>query len=475
LQIGPWLVALVQAGWLWGCATEETLPVAEPPVPGAYRNQVPDALLPRPTTEWWREFASAELDRLQEAALANNAELKVAIARVAQAQAQARIAGAALAPSLDAFAKREGLAPTQGAGTAETRSEWRSLNRYQVGLRANYEVDLWGKNEYAAESALALAEASLHHRETVALTLTADVAAAYVEYLSLSERFAIGERNLRSRRSSVAAMDKRVRSGDATAFDAAQQRVATATAESAAAALAQRRERSFNRLAVLTGAPPAQLKLETRSLEEIAIPPINPGLPSELLCRRPDIRRAEAQLAAAQFDVRSLRANLLPSFSLVAEVGYGSRHLAALAANPVNLVYLAAATLTQSVLDSGRRESQLEAAKARHLELLHQYSGTLLTALREVEDALAGVRLTEEQRRALAEALETSRASFAANRRSFEIGAVDFVALLDAEQKLIAGEDALASALYDRMRAAIDLFRSLGGGTRIAERDPCAQ
>lgn len=470
-----WLSALALASAQWSCATEEKLPEAIPPVLAAYRNAAPAAVLPRPASDWWREFSSAELDRLQEIALANNAELKVAIARVAQAHAQARVAGAALYPSLDAFAKREALAPTFGAGTVTTRSDWRSLNRFQGGLRTNYEIDLWGKNDYAAESALALAAASIHQRETVALTLTADVATAYVEYLSLNERVAIAERNLQSRRNSVTAADRRVSGGDATAAEAAQQRVAAATAESAAAAIAQRRERAYNRLAVLMGLPPAELRLEARNLAEIAIPPINPGLPSDLLCRRPDVRRAEAQLASAQFDVHSLRASLLPTFSLVAEIGYGSRHLTALAANPVNLVYIATATLTQNLFDSGRRESQLEAARARHLELLHQYSGTLLTALREVEDALAGTRLTGEQHRALAEALDISKASYAANRRSFEIGAVDYGALLDAEQKLIASEDASGSALHDRMRAAIDLFRSLGGGSRVADGDPCAK
>ena len=469
-----WWLALAQAAFHWGCATEEPLPAADPAAPSAYRNPVAAPGLPRPRTDWWREFSSTELDRLQEVALANNRDLQVAIARVAQADAQARIADAARYPSVEAFGRREALAPDDGPGSAATRSDWRSLNRYQLGLRANYEADLWGKQGYAAESALALAVASVHQREAAALTLTADVATAYLEVLSLGDRVSISERGLQNRRNALGAVRKRLQQGDATALETAQQRVALATAESAAATLQQRRERAFNRLAVLTGVAPAELKLQARGLAGVAVPAIHPGLPSELLCRRPDIRRLESQLAAAQFDVRSLRANLLPSFSLLGEIGLGSRHLAALS-NPASLFFLAAGTLAQTVFDAGRKEGQLELARARHLELLHQYSGTLLTALREVEDSLAGTRLTEEQHRALAEALDSSRASYALNRRSFEIGAVDYPALLDAEQRLVASEDASESALHDRMRAAIDLYRSLGGGTRVADGDPCAK
>lgn len=459
---------------LGGCATEDKLPEASKAAPPAYRNIAKAQDLPRPRTDWWREFSSPELDRLQEAALANNKDLQVAIARVAQAHAQARIADAARYPGLDVVARREALGPADGVGSAATKQEWDSLNRFQLGLRANYEADLWGKQGHAVESALALAVASVHQREAVALTLTAEVATAYLEYLSFIDRVAIAERGLENRRNSLGAVTKRLRQGDATSLESAQQRVALATAESAAAVLAQRRERTFNRLAALVGVSPAELRLEASGLALVTVPPINPGLPSELLCRRPDIRRLEAQLAAAQFDVRSVRANLLPSFSLAGEIGFGSRHLAALS-NPASLFFLASGTLAHTLFDAGRRDSQIELARARHLEMLHQYSATLLTALREVEDALVGTRLTEDQFRALAEALDSSKASFVLNRRTFDVGAVDYLALLDAEQRVLTSEDSFESARHDRMRAAIDLFRALGGGTRAAEGDPCAK
>lgn len=458
---------------LSACATIDHAPAALPATPPAYRNVAQaEEDLPRPRSDWWREFSNPELDRLQDAALANNRDLRAAIARIAQAQAQARIAQGALLPTVDAFGKREASAPLDGPGTATSTKDWHNINNYQAGLRANYEIDVWGRTGFAAESALALAVASVYLRESVAVTLTADLAAAYFEYLSLGDRIAIANRGVQSRRRSLLAIEKRIAGGESAVGEAALQRVALATAESLAATLLQRRERAFNRLALLAGVAPSELRLEPRSLEGVAIPAINAGLPSELLCRRPDIRRVEAQLRSAQFDVRSLRANLLPSFSLTSEIGYGSRALVALT-NPASLFYLAAGSFAQTLFDGDRKQAQVEAAQARQLEMLEQYSGVLLTALREVEDALAGTRLTGEQYAAQSESARAAKTLLEINRRSYEIGAADYLALLDAEQKMYLNEDQAGSALYDRVRATIDLYKALGGGTRSADLPGC--
>jgi outer membrane protein TolC len=244
-------------------------------------------------------------------------------------------------------------------------------------------------------------------------------------------------------------------------------------AEAAAAQFEQRRERAFNRIALLAGMGPADLKLAPAALRRIEAPPVNTGLPSELLCRRPDVRRAEAQLRSADFDVRALRMNLLPSFSLVTETGIGAQHLALLT-GPNAFFYLLSATFAQTVFDGGRKKYQLENARAKHLEMLEQYAGALLTAVREVEDALATKRLTAEQYSARLAQVSAARGNYELNRRIYQVGAADRLALLDAEQRLFAAEELSEEALHDRMQAAIDLYKALGGGSRSEGKDPCA-
>ena len=465
-----WLAVALFAG----CATGDPPPEPKRETPVAFRNASAGSELPRPPTEWWREFGSEELDRLEDTALANNRDHRIAIARVAQAQAQAGLAAAGRWPNVDAIVRREGYAPAGGPGSVVEGGEYKPANRIRVGFRASYEADLWGKLGYAADSALALADASEFHRQTVALTLTSDLAGAYFDYLSFATRAAGAERGAQSRRRSLAALEQRMDKGDATSVEVAQLRVNLHVAEAAAAQFEQRRERAFNRIALLAGMGPADLKLAPAALERIKAPPVNTGLPSELLCRRPDVRRAEAQLRSADFDVRALRANLLPSFSLVTETGIGAQQLALLT-GPNAFFYLLSATLAQTVFDGGRKKYQLENARGKHLEMLEQYAGALLTAVREVEDALAARRLTADQHVARLGQVSAARANYELNRRIYEAGAADRLALLDAEQRLFAAEELSEEALHDRMQAAIDLYKALGGGSRSEGKDPCAQ
>jgi len=279
--------------------------------------------LPRPTQTWWLEFGNEELAELVETAIANNYDLRVAVARIEQAERQAMIAGSARFPTLDFFAGAQAEGPAGGVGTAASRRAFQNRNTFQFGFRASYEVDLWGKIGYQAESALALARASVFNRQAVALTLTSEVTNAYIEILSLSERIAISDQNLEIARDVANALSSRVEQGDSSVLELQRQQVTIALIQNAQASLVLQRERLINRLAVLLGKPPRSVKIEGKSLKDIKIPQVAPGLPSELLCRRPDIRRAEAQLIAASADMNAARANLLPSVTLTGEYGHG--------------------------------------------------------------------------------------------------------------------------------------------------------
>lgn len=432
------------------------------------------ASLPRPSSAWWTEFGSEELNRLQELALANNRDHRVAIARVAQANAQARISQAAKSPTVDITGGVSHSAPEAGRGRVDAGESWNSRALLEAGVRASYEVDLWGRLGYAADSAMALAAASQHARETVALTLTADVATAYFEYLTFAARAETLQKGIASRQRSMQGVKRRAELGDSTSVEIERQAYELARTEEAAAVHARRRELAFNRLAQLLGMSAGDLKLQGADPGTIRLPEINQGLPSELLCRRPDVRRAEAQLESARLDIKAARASLLPTFSLTAEGGIGARVISELASGRA-IYYLLSTALTQNILDGGRKSAQLEVSRARQQEVLEQYSGTLLLALRDVEDALANRHYSGLQHSAYLRAVESSDQQFKARRKALDAGNSDLLSFYLSEQRMLEAQDSLQSAYFERMRAAVDLYKAIGGGSRVNGRDPCLQ
>ena len=447
-------------------AIGQKAPDIKPPVPETDR-------LPRPKQNWWTEFNNSELDGLIETALVNNYDLRVAVARIEQAENQARIADSARLPSIEFFSGIEAKGPALGVGTATSRQDWRSRGIYQFGLRANYEIDLWGRRGYEARSALELARASVFNREVVALTLIAETTTAYFRYLSLTERIAIAEKSRRLAQDVAQAIGQRLQRGDASKIDQQQQQVAIALIDNNLANLRLEKERTLNRLAVYLGKPPGTIHISGDSLQNIRLPQVTPGLPSELLCRRPDVRRAEAQLAAASANVGAARANLLPSVALTGQFGQGSFNLTELL-SPQSILYSLAGNLVANVFDGDRKENQLVQARANNRELLEQYANTVLAALRDVEDSLTGIRMTASQQQALAEALSRNSKLLEMSHEVYRLGALDLISLLDLQRNVYLAQDAEARARFEQVRSAIDLFKALGGGVAQQEGDPCA-
>lgn len=440
----------------------------QPAPPAAAQDQ-----LTRPTQNWWTEFGSPELNALIETALANNYDLRVAVARIEQAEKQTRLADGARAPSVDFFGGIESRAPAAGVGTAASREDWYARRTYQAGLRVNYEVDLWGRLGAETRSALELARASVFSREVVALTLVAETATNYFQYLSLSERIAIAENNRQLAQNVARAVERRLQRGDASLIEQQQQHIAIALIDNNLANLQLQRARALSKLAVYLGKPAGTIKIAGNSLRPIPAPQVAPGLPSDLLCRRPDIRRAEAQLASASADVEAARANLLPSVALTGQLGQGSFNLSDLL-SPQSLLYSLAGNLTANVFDGERKENRVAQTRARNRELLEQYANTVLAALRDVEDALAGIRLTQQQQQALTEALSRNSRLLALSQKIYRAGALDYISLLDLQRNVYLAQDAEASARFEQVRSTIDLFKALGGGFAQQQTDLCA-
>lgn len=439
-------------------------------LPSEYRAPV-GTKLPRPKELWWRDFQSDELNQIAEAGITNNFDLKVAIARVAQTRAQAGITKSAELPTLDAVGGYSIQAPYPGIGTAPSTAEYSSKGTWQAGVLVNYELNLWGKKGFDTQSAYSQALASEFNRDAVALTLMGDIVSSYFQVVSLNERIAVGQRNVGAIQELTRGLERRVQLGDATEIDFFQQTILLNNTRAAVVALQQQRERAFNRLATLVGRTPSTLTVKTQTLQKVKVPVVEPGLPSDLLCRRPDIRRAEAMLESAQLDLYSARANLLPNFNLTGGAGMGSFLLSTLL-SPQSLYYNLTSNLFANIFDGGKRESQIQLASAKNVEMLESYANTVLSSLREVEDSLSGIQLTARAYAFLSTSRDKAQRLTAMSQRVVEMGGMDFVQLYEIQRAVFNSEDAAIQARFDQIRASVDLFKAIGGGTKLQD-DPC--
>ena len=207
------------------------------------------------------------------------------------------------------------------------------------------------------------------------------------------------------------------------------------------------------------------------ALEDAKTPHVEPGLPSDLLCRRPDIRRAEAALEGAQADLYAARANFLPTFGLTAQGGYGSFLLTTITA-PQSLFFSLSANLLQNVFDGGRRKAEENVAVAKNTELLETYANTVLAALRDVEDGLSGVALTARQYKALDQSRQLAQKLADLSAIVVERGGMDFVQLYQIQASVIAAEDAAITGRFEQIKASVDLYKAIGGGLTLND-NPC--
>ncbi len=449
------LTILAAAVLAAGCAGTTVPPDSRPPaLPGQWTLPAAEAAPEPAGQDWWRGFGSAELDVLVRAAQARSLDVAAAEARVRQARAAARIAGAALLPE----AAGELSVGRQGrlGGSASVQG-----SRHGAGLSGRYEVDLWGRGRAAREGAQADLQASAFDRDAVRLSVTAGVASAWLQALALRERIDIGERNLRSAQRLLDLVESRVRAGASTPLELAQQRGLVASQRRAIAALRQQAEDARAAVALLLAQPGGVPIGDHVALASLNVPTVAAGLPAGLLTRRPDIARAEARLAAADADVRAARAAMLPGLALTAGIGTGGGSLGRVFDNPV---YSLAAALAAPIFDGGRLAGGHEQARARREELLANYRQAIVVAFGEVEAALNAVAGSETQAVAQAEELAQARRALQLAESRYRAGAETLLTLLDAQRTLYAAQDAAVQGQLARLTAAVALYKALGGG-----------
>jgi outer membrane protein, multidrug efflux system len=412
---------------------------------------------------WVTALGSNELNGLVSEALSNNHELKGAAARTEQARARLGIAGASLWPSVQLTASRQGGKPLGGINPQFPISNPIWQRESQLALGASYEVDFWGKNQFARKAASATLDSSSYAADTVRVGLVSEVVIAYLDYLEALERISVAGQNVAAMDVVLSIVSKRHELGISTGIDVERQAAALGLARANLSPLEVSREAAIDRLAYLLGKHPSQLGIAASSLRQLKIPVIPSVLPSSLLALRPDVRGAEADLRAADANIGAARASFLPDFSLSAADGFVAAGVGGLL-TPANAYKSLALSMTQLIFDGGKIKSQLDFSKAVSAEAVQAYEQTIVTAVRDVEDALASVRIEAELEATYASTIVHTKAAFSQAREGFLIGTADYTSLLDAARTDFSAEDAAVHARYMRLLAAVDVYRSLGGG-----------
>ncbi|ANQ83754.1 putative outer membrane efflux protein [Azoarcus olearius] len=457
LRLAPVLLAALVAG----CAFTE--PVARPdqPLPAQWTEQPgPAAATPLPDT-WWQSFGSPALDALVAEALVASPDLQVQAERVLQAELALRQTRASLFPWLTLDADSGWRRADAGDRGASTVTETKTTS---LGLSASYEVDLWGRVAANVGSARASLNATRYDRDSVRLSLAASVATTYFQLLTLQERLEIARQNLAIAERVLRVVEARYRNGAASALEVSQQRTTVLTQRAAIEPLEVSVRQTRSALAILLGRNPQDAAPEFERLEALAIPTVTPGLPAELLLRRPDLASVEASLAAASADIAAARAALLPSISLSAGGGVASSLLLSLA-DPGTTVSLSA-SLVQTIFDGGRLQAAVDIARSRQRELLESYRSAIITALKEVEDALGNASRDANQEAAQREILAEAQRALRLAELRYREGAADLLTVLDAQRTLFSAQDQLAQLRQARLTDAVGLYKALGGGWR---------
>jgi multidrug efflux system outer membrane protein len=450
---------------LSGCILGSERPELAVAIPPAYRNAGPKPYAALPTYEWWRGFRSRELTALIDEAQQANLDIAAAVARILQADAQARLAGAPLLPAvdLDADATRTKASRTNNPGGRITpRVGPAERASYRVALPASYEIDFWGKNRAALRAAEQNAVASRFDREVVHLATIAAVANGYFQTLAAQDRLRVARSNEASATRILNLINQRLEAGTASELDTAQQQSLVAQQRAAIPPLEQELRQNIHTLALLLGRPPEFFALRGGGMNQIAIPRVTPGLPSDVLTQRPDIRQAEALLASANADVESARAAFFPTISLTGEGGFQSGALRMLF-KPESAFFNLAAGLTQPIFDGGRLLGDLDLQRGRQEELLQLYRRAIISAFTDVENALVAVQQSARRERLQREVVASSRRAFEISEQRLNEGTIDLVTLLNTQQSLFQAEDVLAQARLAHLLAIVSLYQALGG------------
>ncbi len=419
--------------------------------------------------KWWLSLDDPELNSLIERAVQSNLDLKLAVARVREAREARGIAAAGLLPSAGASSayervrRSESVPPFQSAPAGAFGS--RDQNLYQAGFDASWEIDVFGGVRRSVEAAAAEVTASNEIRRDVLVSLLAEVARNYIEVRGFQKEIAIARKNIETQQQTLDLTQSRYQAGLATGLDVARAAAQLASTQAAVPALESVLTQTIQHIAVLLGQEPGALlaELDTTAPIPSASCSIPVGLPSDLLRRRPDIRRAEAELAAATARIGEAKAEYFPKFLLTGQAGYQSSELKNLTLGISNFLSFGPG-ISVPLFTAGKIRSAVKVREARRDQALILYHDAVLTALQDVENSLVAFQREQEREKKLEIAVENSRRAVDLSDALYSAGMADFLTVLDAQRSLFSAEDQLVRSERSVVENMIAVYKALGGG-----------
>jgi multidrug efflux system outer membrane protein len=472
-RLGAALGGFSLAACLAGCTVGPNYHRPTAPVPATWdvqepwRESAPKDLIPK--GEWWTVFHDGELSGLEKQAIDANQTIKISIARLEQARATAAVQISTLFPTLGLTpgtttptVERQGLSgnrPSSGFPVKGTVQQ----NTFSLPFVAGYEVDLFGRRRRSIESAEAAYQASAADLENVRLVVTAELAGDYFALRELDSEIGILNRTVQALQKGLDLVNSRHNGGVASGLDVAQEETLLRTTETQAQLRLQQRKNFEDAIAVLIAKPAPDFHLPSNELNAAAPPPLNAGLPSDLLERRPDVATAERQMASANAQIGVAKAAYYPTIDLFATAGPQVSDLAKIA-NLSSMFWAVGANVSESIFTGGARRAQVQFAQAGFDANVANYRATVLNAFREVQDDLTALDVFIQAQQTQQQAVDAAQRTLDISTNRYAGGLVSYLDVVTAQQNLLSNQQELVTIQGQRLTTSVLLVKALGGG-----------
>ncbi|HEV2271211.1 MAG TPA: efflux transporter outer membrane subunit [Steroidobacteraceae bacterium] len=465
----PWILAVLTSAALGGCVVGPNFRAPKPAVPTHWATPMSggETAGSARLATWWRGFNDPMLDALIQSAVRSNYSLRIAEDRVREARAERDYVAGGEWPSVGTSAAYSDNRYGAHAFPPLPATIPLNHNLYDAGFDASWELDVFGRTRRAVEAATAQVDAAEYHRSDVVITLLAEVARDYIAARGAQQRLEFANRDIEAERAILALTRSRYESGLSSELDVEQATAALAATQAQVPTLEGDFDASVHELGVLLGRPPGALLGEMTATRPIpVIPPVVPvGLPSDLLKRRPDVREAEREIAAATARIGVAKTDYFPSFSLTGAAGLTSTS----SANWLDFssrFFSIGPTINWKLFEGGRIRANVRLQTVREEEAVHSYDQTVLGALEDVENTLDAYARKQSQCASLGRLVRADRKALYLSKQLYTGGLVGFLPVLDSERSLYAEQDTLIQCREGVSSDLVRLYKALGGGWR---------